>query len=103
MKIRLNRQKVVVPATEETITAEIKTPDNIVSLLMEDVFNKMGVDVLDAVKAGLIGRKELSKALIKYDYEQMAKQGRKYKDIKAELSEKYGVSVSSIEKLVYRK
>jgi len=96
-------KKVVVPATEETISTEITTPDNSVNLLVEDVFNKMGVDVLDAVKASLIGRKELTRSLIKYDYEQMAKQGRKYKVIKAELSEKYGVSVSSIEKLVYRK
>lgn len=31
----------------------------------------------------------------------MAKEGMKYKDIKALLSEKYGVSVSMIEKLVY--
>ena len=104
-------KKVVMPPSESLNEKENTSfnegkgnlQNNNVSLLVEDVFNKMGVDVLDAVKAGLIGRKELSKALIKYDYEQMAKQGRKYKDIKAELSEKYGVSVSSIEKLVYRK
>jgi hypothetical protein len=33
----------------------------------------------------------------------MAKEGKKYKDIKKELSKKYGMSVSSIEKLVYRR
>ena len=74
-----------------------------IAMLVEDVFNKMGVDVLEPVKAGLIGDKELKKALIKYDYFQMAKQGIKYKVIKQKLSEKYGFSVSSIEKMVYRK
>ena len=38
---------------------------------------------------------------IKKEYGEMAKEGMKYKDIKVLLSEKYGLSVSSIEKLVY--
>ena len=103
-KRELYRYKKVV--VKDNITEKPKdTPEinNDLGLLVEDVFNKMGVDVLEAVKADLIGRKELVRALIKHDYAQMAKQGKKYKDIKAELSEKYEVSVSSIEKLVYRK
>ena len=71
-------------------------------LLVGDVLDKFDVDVLEAVNVGLIGEKELKRVLIMYYYEQMAKQGLKYKDIKQVLSEKYGWSVSSIEKLVYR-
>ena len=80
-----------------------KELDSEIGLLTEDVFNKMGVDVLDAVKARIIDEKGLKKVLLKYDYQHMAKQGMKYKTIKKILSEKYGVSVSSIEKMVYRK
>jgi len=99
-------KKVVVPLVEQsnkaiTSKGDAELKNNGLSLLVEDVFNKLGVDVLDAVKVGLIGEKGLKKSLIKYDYEQLAKQGKKYKDIKAELSKKYDVSVGSIEKLVY--
>lgn len=71
-------------------------------LLVGDVLDKYDVDVLEAVEVGLVGEKELKRLLIKYDYENLAKSGLKYKDIKKQLSEKYGVSVSSIEKLVYK-
>jgi len=71
-------------------------------LLVGDVLDKFDVDVLEAVNVGLIGEKELKRVLIMYYYEQMAKQGLKYKEIKQVLSERYGFSVSSIEKLVYR-
>jgi len=43
------------------------------------------------------------KWLVKQHYFRMARTGRTYTDIKYELSVKYGLSVSSIEKLVYRK
>jgi len=45
----------------------------------------------------------LKRILIVYYYEQMSKKGLKYKDIKQILSDKYGFSVSSIEKLMYGK
>lgn len=73
------------------------------ALLVGDVLDKFNVDVLESVEVGLIGEKELKRLLIKYDYEKLAKSGIKYKEIKKQLSEKYGVSVSSIEKLVYKK
>ena len=70
-------------------------------LLANDVLDKFDVDVLGAVEVGLVVEKDLKRALIKYYYERMAKEGKTYKDIKKVLSERYGVSVSSIEKLVY--
>ena len=50
-----------------------------------------------------MGEKEMKKVLILKAYQDMAKRGMKYKDIKAALSKEYGVSVSGIEKLIYRK
>ena len=72
-------------------------------LLISDVLDKYNADVLDAVGVGLVGEKELKRLLIKYDYNKLATNGIKYKDIKKQLSETYSVSVSSIEKLVYGK
>ena len=70
-------------------------------LLVNDVQDKFDVDVFGAVEVGLVVEKDLKRALIKYYYERMAKEGKTYKDIKKVLSNRYGVSVSSIEKLVY--
>jgi hypothetical protein len=70
--------------------------------LVEQAMSKLGIDVLESVKVGMIGEKELKRTLILHDYNQLARQGLKYKEIKEILSEKYGWSVSRIEKLVYR-
>lgn len=70
--------------------------------LIEEVNQKLGVDVLESVKIGMVGEKELKRALIQYEYIALAKDGYKYKDIKQLLSYRYDWSVSRIEKLVYR-
>lgn len=70
--------------------------------LSMEVLECMGIDVQQAVDSGLIGIKEMKRKLVKFHYEKMAKTGLKYKDIKNELSKKYGLSVASIEKMVYR-
>jgi len=70
-------------------------------LLINDVQDRFDVDLLGAVEAGIVGEKDIKKALIKYYYDSMAKESMKYKDIKLKLSERFGFSVSSIEKLVY--
>ena len=75
------------------------TPE--LEMLISDVQDKFNVDVLRAVEVGLVGEKDLKKVLIKYYYNKMFKDGLKYKDIKLKLSERFGFSVSSIEKLVY--
>lgn len=71
--------------------------------LATDFMEKYQLDIKEIIDVGLVGEKEIVKALVRKEYEEMAKLGMKYKDIKAELSEKYGLSVSSIEKLIYRK
>jgi len=77
----------------------VVAPD--LELLINDVQDRFDVDVLGAVEVGLVGEKDLKKVLIKYYYNKMYKDGLKYKDIKLKLSERFGFSVSSIEKLVY--
>jgi hypothetical protein len=72
-------------------------------LLAMEIMECMGIDVKPAVEAGLIGIKEMKKSLIRFHYDKMAKTGMKYKDIKAELSKRYGMSVANIEKVVYRR
>jgi len=71
-------------------------------LLVNDVLDKFDVDVLEAIEVGLVSEKDLKRVLIVYYYDQMSKKGLKYKDIKKLLSGKYGFSISSIEKLVYK-
>ncbi len=87
------------PSTPLRVTAEINEE---LLLLIGDVLDKLGLDVLEAVEVGLIGERDLKRVLIKYDYGQMVRKGIKHKVIKQQLGEQYGWSVSSIEKLVYR-
>ena len=71
--------------------------------LVNEVLDKLNADIRESVEIGLVGEKEIKRVLLKKEYEDMAKEGMKYKDIKILLSEKYGLSVSMIEKLVYKK
>ena len=72
-------------------------------LLADAVHKTFGIDVAPALGIGLFGTQQLKKVLIRHEYETLAKKGLEYKDIKQKLSVKYGWSVSSIEKLVYRR
>ncbi|MFN3382921.1 MAG: hypothetical protein ACK41O_25910, partial [Runella zeae] len=61
-----------------------------------------GFDAKRMFDIGLLPLKEAKKWLVRKQYFDMAKTGRSYSDIKLELSVKYQLSVSSIEKLIYR-
>lgn len=71
--------------------------------LAREIKELLGVDADWIMRVGLLSRTEARKWLVKQHYFRLARTGRTYADIKYELSEKYGMSVSSIEKLVYRK
>jgi hypothetical protein len=62
-----------------------------------------GIKAEELIGVGLLHPEDAKRWLVKEKYYEMAKTGMTYTDIKYELSEKYGISVSSIEKLVYRK
>ena len=87
---------------QESKGKEVELSENEL-LLADQVQKTFRVDVVPAIEIGLFGEQQMKKALVRYKYDELAKQGIKYKEIKARLSRKYGVSVSWIEKLVYRK
>lgn len=61
------------------------------------------IDLYPTAKAGILNKKGLTDAIIEHEYYRMAKNGEKYKKIKENLNKIYGVSVSAIEKIVYKK
>ena len=86
--------------SDKNVRGRVKLSEN-EERLVSDVMDKLNADIKEAVEIGLAGEKELKRVLVKKDYEDMAKRGIMYKQIKQELSKKYGVSISWIEKLVY--
>lgn len=76
-----------------------KTPDQILS----EVSELSGTDVFIPYNLGLIPIDVAIKWIVQKKYWRMAKSGMTYSAIKVELSEEYSLSVSSIEKLVYKK
>ncbi len=71
--------------------------------IVEDIRKEFGLDVSEVVEKGILNQREARKWLVKQLYYKWAKGNRTYTDIKYELSDLYDVSVSSIEKWVYKK
>ncbi|MBS4057368.1 MAG: hypothetical protein KGZ82_08635 [Bacteroidales bacterium] len=70
--------------------------------MVKEIREISGIDTAEAIRIGLLPPTEARKWLVKQKYFILAAgSGRTYTDIKYELSEEYGMSVSSIEKLVY--
>ena len=69
--------------------------------LIEEVLNEFDIDIKEAAELGLITERQMQAALIKYQYAEYAKTDITYKEAKQKLKEKYGWSLSRIEKLVY--
>ena len=72
-------------------------------LIIEEIEQIAGIDARQLLEKGLLTLKQARKWIVKQKYYQLARTGRTYTDIKYELSIDYGISVSSIEKMVYRK
>ena len=68
-----------------------------------EIRNIIGIDPSGLIEIGLIDPQYARKWVVKQKYFELAKTGRTYTDIKYELSERFGLSISSIEKLIYRK
>jgi hypothetical protein len=71
--------------------------------LANDIRELSGIDPEPLFELGLLDPHHARKWVVKQQYFTLARSGRTYTDIKYELSERYGLSVSSIEKLVYRR
>ncbi len=72
-------------------------------ILSQEITALTGVEAEKLMEIGLVEPKQAKKWLVRHHYYTLAKTGRTYTDIKYELSDRYGISVSSIEKMVYRK
>ncbi|NCA77975.1 MAG: hypothetical protein EOM90_16740 [Alphaproteobacteria bacterium] len=77
--------------------------------VINDLRDHFGIDVDNLVKRGLLPVMAAKRWLVRELYFVYARQGhttdkngRTYTDIKNELSAEYGISVSSIEKIIYR-
>ena len=95
------KRQFVKPEVLNLESSKKQSLSNDMILLIGEVLDKFDIDIQEAVEIGLLGEKEIKKALAKYDYYQLVKKGMTGKDAKAELSEKYGFSVSMLEKLIY--
>ncbi len=71
-------------------------------LLAKDIKEITGIDSAELFRLGIIDMHEARKWVVLHRYYQMVKTGRTYTDVKYELSEIYGVSISLIEKMLYR-
>ena len=72
-------------------------------LIAVEIKDFTGIDPRQLIDMGIIPVDHAKKWVVKQKYFQLAKTGRTYTDIKNELSDIYGISVSSIEKMIYRK
>jgi hypothetical protein len=102
IKRGLHRLKIdYLPSISSIAKREAKLSES-EEMLVSEVMDKLNADIRESIEIGLVGEKEIKRVLVKKEYENLAKEGMKYKDIKVLLSEKYEVSVSWIEKLVYK-
>ena len=72
-------------------------------LILGEIKEIAGIDASYLFDIGLIPADHARNWVVKHKYFQLAKTGRTYTDIKGQLSDEYGVSVSMIEKMIYRK
>ena len=70
--------------------------------IVEDLREYFGLEVENLVMVGLLPPDSAKKWLVRALYFKHAKTGRTYMDIKLDLSVEYNISISAIEKLVYR-
>lgn len=71
--------------------------------LAREIRQLAGIDPTRLMEIGLIDPQNARKWVVKQKYYALAKTGRTYTDIKYELSEQYGLSISTIEKIIYRR
>jgi len=72
-------------------------------LIIGEIEQLAGIKAGELFEKGLLTLDHARKWIVKQKYFELAKTGRTYTDIKYELSVDYGISVSSIEKMVYRR
>ncbi len=72
-------------------------------IIAKEIRELTGVEAEELMELGLLHPVHARKWLVRKLYFIMARTGRTYTDIKYELSVRYDISVSTIEKMIYRK
>jgi len=70
--------------------------------LITETIAHIGMNPEPFIEQGILPLKQLRNWIVVQEYYKRAKTGRTYTDIKLDLSEEYGISISTIEKLIYR-
>jgi hypothetical protein len=76
---------------------------NFVNKIAEEIQKMTGVDAQKLMDLELLHPLDARKWLVKKKYYAMSDGNKTYTEIKGELSLEYGLSISTIEKLIYRK
>ena len=71
--------------------------------IIKDIIHHYGIDISYYLALGLLHIEDAKNWLIRQEYMRLYKGGEySYKTVKAYLSDRYSVSISKIEKLIYR-
>lgn len=70
--------------------------------ILAALLQKEGIEARRHMELGLLEEKAAKRWLVKQRYWRMAREGQSYAEIKRELSDQFGISISSIEKMIYR-
>ncbi|KAF0128194.1 MAG: hypothetical protein FD155_3385 [Bacteroidetes bacterium] len=71
-------------------------------MLAKDILERTGMNARPMMDLGIISLDEARKWVVKKKYYEMAKTGMPLTEIKYELAETYGMSVSAIDKMIYK-
>ena len=71
-------------------------------LILGEIRELAGIDAAQLFDNGLLTLDHAKRWVVKKKYFLLSKDGRTFTDIKYQLSDEYGLSVSAIEKLIYR-
>jgi len=71
--------------------------------IIKDIFENYGIDISYFVAIGLLHIEDAKNWLVRKEYYRMAETKEyNYREIKERLSTRYSISISSIEKMIYR-
>ena len=71
--------------------------------IVDEIQREFGIDLTEVIQKGILDPYDAKKWLVKQLYYKLSKEDRTYTVIKKELSKRYNISVSTIEKMMYKK
>ncbi|KAF0128046.1 MAG: hypothetical protein FD155_3435 [Bacteroidetes bacterium] len=71
-------------------------------MIIQEIKELSGMDAKPFFEKGIVQVTEARKWIVKQRYNELSKTTMRLSDIKADLSERYAISVSAIEKMIYQ-